>query len=126
MRSWPFFNPAVDLKLTCSCGCGRMEMQESFMKKMVEIRKEVNMPFMITSGYRCPSHNNQASSTGFRGPHTTGRALDIAVTGSRMRYLVMEAARRQGITRIGIGKGFIHLDDLTAEDGFDEKVIWPY
>jgi len=126
MNKWKHFDPAVDIKLVCSCGCGRMEMQDSFMKKLVNIREIVDMPFMVTSGFRCPAYNNEVSSTGFRGPHTTGRAIDIAVTGSRMRYLIIKTAMKIGINRIGIAKTFVHLDDLTFFDGFDEEVAWPY
>jgi zinc D-Ala-D-Ala carboxypeptidase len=126
MNKWKYFDPAVDKKMTCSCGCGRMELDDKFMQKMIRIREIVDEPFMITSGFRCPEHNNKVSSTGFRGPHTTGHALDIAVTGSRMRWKLIEAAMKVGISRIGIGKNFVHIDDLTFFDGFDEEVIWPY
>ena len=122
---WKYFDPAVDTKLTCSCGCGRMEMNDSFMKKLDLIREEAGFGFRVTSGYRCPTHNSNVSSTGERGPHTTGRAVDIAAPSSTMRLQILEAAQKQGLRRFGIAKTFIHLDDLKQSDGFPEG-IWTY
>jgi zinc D-Ala-D-Ala carboxypeptidase len=126
MNKWKYFDPAVDIKMTCSCGCGRMELKDEFMQKIVRMREIVDEPFFVVSGFRCPNHNNAVSKTGFRGPHTTGRAMDIATTGSRMRYKIFEAAMKVKINRIGIAKTFVHVDDLTFFDGFDEEVLWPY
>lgn len=125
MKSWPYFNPRVDKMLTCSCGCGRMEMKDEFMNQIVLIREAVGIPFRITSGFRCPTHNARVSSTGEAGPHTWGRALDIAAD-SRMKSLIQTAASGIGFNRFGIAKTFIHLDDLTEDDGFPEHVIWTY
>lgn len=112
-------------ELKCKCGCNQNLITPSFLDKLDRIREECGFPFRVTSAYRCPPHNNNISSTGLTGPHTTGRAIDIA-TNSRQKFKIMEAARREGITRFGIAKGFIHIDDLTTQDGFDEEVIWTY
>jgi zinc D-Ala-D-Ala carboxypeptidase len=126
ITKWKYFDPATDSKMTCSCGCGRMDLKDSFMQKMVRIREKVGVALFVTSGSRCPDHNNKVSSTGYWGPHTTGRAIDVAAASSRIRFLLIKAALEEGITRIGIGKTFLHFDDLTKADGFDEDVIWHY
>lgn len=122
---WKHFDPAVDTLLVCSCGCKRMEMDSLFMNKLDAIREECGFPFRVTSGYRCPVHNAKVSSTGERGPHTTGRAIDIAAPTSHMRLAIMEAAQRRLFRRFGIAKTFIHIDDLQESDGFPEG-IWSY
>jgi zinc D-Ala-D-Ala carboxypeptidase len=122
---WPYFNPETDKKMTCSCGCGRMELQDDFMKKIVLARIECGFSFHIISGFRCPKYNNQVSKTGFNGPHTTGRALDIAAD-SRQKSQIMRALRSLGFTRFGIAKTFIHVDNLTQKENFAEDVIWTY
>lgn len=124
MSRWDFFSLQTDPKLACGC-CGEMAMQHSFMLKLDSIRRAVGRPFLVTSGYRCPKNNNLVSKTGFTGPHTTGRAIDIACD-SRLRYLIVEQALIQGMTRIGVASNFIHLDDLTLVDGYTDKVIWTY
>lgn len=96
------------------------------MRKLEAMREEAGFPFVITSAYRCPAHNANVSSTGSAGPHTTGRAVDVAVDRGQA-YQVLELALKYGMSGIGVkqkGSGrFIHVDDL------DEGVrpsIWSY
>ena len=56
----------------------------------------------ITSGYRCPLHNSNVSSTGLRGPHVTGKAADIAVMGEDAHRLLRIALADPVITGVGI------------------------
>lgn len=123
-RRWPHFDPSVDTRMACAC-CGKMELQEMFMRKVVEARIATAMPWVVTSGYRCPAHNNNVSSTGLTGPHTTGRALDIAAHSSEARLKIMEACQALGMRRFGIARTFIHIDDLTLAEGFPPG-IWAY
>jgi uncharacterized protein YcbK (DUF882 family) len=83
-------------------------------------------PLSITSGYRCSEHNNNISSTGPNGPHTTGKALDISVKDSKHRKeLITYFAPK--VPGLGIAKSFIHIDILTAEDGFEMRPnSWVY
>ena len=120
-----YFNYDTDSMLGCSCGCGVKGMQPAFLDLLDVIRESVNEPMIITSGYRCPSHNQNVSSTGKTGPHTTGRAVDIRAD-SILRFKITKAAMEQGITRLGIAKSFIHIDDLGLLDGFPENRIWTY
>ena len=115
----------TEQELACKCGCGKADMDPAFMAKLNEIRRIVARPFAVTSAYRCPDYNDQVSKTGRNGPHTTGRAIDIRAD-SRLRYEIMAEARNQGITRFGIARTFIHIDDLTEAAGFDGRVIWTY
>ena len=118
---YPYFSKA---EITCKCGCGKAAMHPQFMWKLVELRRRLG-PLVLTSAYRCPSHNAKVSSTGLSGPHTTGRAVDIKAD-SRLRYKIIKEASSLGFTRFGIAKSFIHIDDLTKDDGFDVDVIWVY
>jgi zinc D-Ala-D-Ala carboxypeptidase len=116
-----------DWELRCRCGCGKgvNQMDETFMKKMVKMRKDLGIPMAVTSAYRCPTYNNQVSSTGYSGPHTTGRAIDFKVNTSRDRHRFLQYLYRN-FDRIGLGKTFLHVDDLKNSDGFDERVTWNY
>lgn len=112
----------------CSC-CGENKMTSDFINKLTGLRIVADFPFIISSGYRCPKHNNQVSSTGHDGPHTTGRAADIRVYGKQALYLV-ERAQAFGFTGIGVaqkGKArFIHLDDLESMYNRPRPHIWSY
>ena len=113
-------------ELTCRCGSGQMSMDPQFMARVVAMRDAVGFPFPVTSGYRCPDHNEKVSSTGRNGPHTTGKALDIGVS-RQQAYKLLKAALERGFTGIGIsqkGNGrFIHLDGLEDRG---RPTIWSY
>ena len=117
-------------ELTCKCGrcdVDDSDMDSDFMDTLSKIRRVPGVGAMIvSSAFRCPKHNTSVSVTGLLGPHTTGKAIDIACRSARRRSLIISTALGLGITRIGVGKSFIHLDVLTEEDGFDENVIWTY
>ena len=122
---WQYFSME---ELTCSCGCGRMEMDADFMARLVTLRRELGFPFPVTSGYRCPDYNDEISGTGRDGPHTTGKAVDIQVVGSEAHKL-LGSALGAGITGIGVAQSgdhsgrFLHLDKLS---GPTRPWIWSY
>ncbi len=124
---WPFFSRA---ELACSC-CGRMEMDQNFMERLSALRVAFGKPLRITSGYRCPTHNAQASSTGYVGPHVHGQAVDIALSGADV-HEVLTLALQRGFTGIGLKQSgphpgrFLHLDNLTNAPGRPRPTIWTY
>ena len=120
-----YFSYETDKMLACSCGCGTKGMQPAFLMLLDQIRKEVGEPLTVTSGYRCPSHNQKVSSTGKSGPHTTGRAIDIKAD-SRLRFLLIQAALKHGITRFGVAKNFLHIDSLDELSGYPSPRVWSY
>lgn len=119
-------------ELKCQCGkCGPHKMQHDFMQKLERLREAAGFPFVLNSAYRCPTHNDNVSSTGLDGPHTTGRAVDIRCHGRRAFDLV-RLAQAHGFTGIGVsqrgvhGARFIHLDDLPDALGQPRPWIWTY
>ena len=95
--------------------CGENSMSMAFLDRLQEIREEFGKPMRVNSGYRCPVHD---AALGGKGPHQTGHAIDIGVSGSDALDLV-ELARKFGMTGIGIKQSgqphknrFIHIDDL--------------
>ena len=117
-------------ELVCRCGCETREISELFMMKIFNIRDYLQFSLPVTSYYRCPSHNRAVSGKSV-GPHTTSQAIDIQISGGRASKLI-QAALDAGITGVGVkqhGKmngRFLHLDDLTTEDGFRRPWIWSY
>lgn len=106
-------------------------MNEQFMDKLEQLRVAFGKSMVITSGYRSPDHNKDVADTGSSGPHTHGRAVDIAISGSDA-YVLVSLAISMGFTGIGINqKGpvasrFVHIDDLTLGDKFPRPRIWTY
>lgn len=116
-------------EMQCKCGCGRSDMDHAFMLKLQGVRDTVG-PLTISSGYRCPEYNRRVSSTGENGPHTLGKAADIACSGPQAHALLYEIAFR-GFTGVGFqqkgGGRFIHVDTLTpAEANGRRPWIWSY
>lgn len=102
---------------------------ENFLDKLQHLRDLYARPIIITSGYRSPEYNARVSSTGKTGPHTTGRAVDIAVYGEHALEIV-SLAPQCGFTGVGVKQNgdysgrFIHLDDL--DDYTPRPWLWSY
>lgn len=115
-------------ELTCKCGCGFLPQQD-FMNKIEALRQSLGFPLAVTSAARCPDHNARVSGTGRTGPHTTGRAIDLAVQGSQA-YMLLSSATFMGFAGIGVaqkgGGRFIHLDDLPNGPGCPRPFVWSY
>ena len=114
-----------DAELTCKCGCGMLPKQD-FMDKIQKLRELVGFTLPVSSAARCPKHNSKVSQTGLQGPHTTGRAIDLQVTGENAYNVLKTALAMNSFTGIGIqqkgGGRFIHLDDLKN----NRPTIWSY
>lgn len=125
---WPHFSEA---ELACQCGCNRQEMVPSFMEKLETLRIAFGKPMPVSSGYRCPMHNAQASHTGLAGPHTTGMAVDILISG-KDAYHLLALAISHGFTGIGLSQRgahnsrFLHLDMIEPGPGRPRPTVWTY
>lgn len=126
-----YFKPS---EFACDCGdCGSTghEMRLDFVEKLDDLRHRLGFPLFVTSGYRCPTYNQRISTTGIDGPHTTGRAADIGLSGPRVHSLVQQCSLGGWMSGIGLNqKGdhstrFVHLDDL-AEPAHPRPRIWTY
>lgn len=101
----------------CPCGCagiGDLPMQVGFIMKLQAMRDRVRVPFHITSGYRCKSHNEKIGGAK-SSYHMLGRAADIACDNSVDRYRLVWAAIDAGFKGIGVNRGFIHVDDRNGD-----------
>ncbi len=114
------------------CNSTGYEMNMNFILALDYLRQQLGSPMIITSGYRCPEYNDRIASTGRDGPHTTGRAADIGISGERAFHLVQQCFNLDiWMTGIGINqkgpyeKRFIHLDDLDGTD-HPRPRIWTY
>lgn len=118
----PFFE---DHEFNCpcgKCGLGRAQMQPDLLSRLVYARKTANIPFVITSAIRCEEHNKAVGGVD-SSAHTDGYAVDLAITDSSKRFLILSALSEAGFHRIGIAKTFIHVDcDPRKVPG----VVWVY
>ena len=121
---WPNFKPQ---EFACKAD-GSLIVVPAFMDRLQRLRHDLEFPFPIMSGYRTPAYNASVSTTGLTGPHTTGRAVDIRVSG-KQAFDILEAAPAFGFSGLGVKQHgpfagrFLHLDDL---DGDVRPRIWSY
>jgi uncharacterized protein YcbK (DUF882 family) len=88
---------------------------------MIDAAREISeCPYEITSGHRCPRHNQDVGST--TNNHTSGKAADIKAVDSHSRMKIVEGLVKAGFQRIGIDfmRGFIHADIMEGE------ALWGY
>ena len=122
---WTYFS---EDELRCK-GTGEIHMDEDFMTKLVALRKELNQPMIITSGYRDGSYN-QVIGGAKNSPHLYGKAVDIACHGAKA-FKIVKLAIEHGFTGIGVkqhgkhDKRFIHIDTMTSET-HPRPWIWSY
>ena len=117
-------------EMKCKCGCDRCDMDEVFMEKLQLLRDKVG-PLKISSAFRCPAHNQAESSSGPNGPHTTGKAADIACSGEKARTVHGEAYilgfKGLGVSQKGAHGGrFIHIDDVDTQGDRPRPWEWSY
>jgi uncharacterized protein YcbK (DUF882 family) len=99
---------------------GENKMNEDFLIKLDDLRHECGFPFIITSGYRDPSHSIEARKIK-AGNHAKGIASDIRINNGNEAYDIIKNAQSMGFNGIGLAKSFIHLD---IRQGM--PVIWSY
>jgi len=99
---------------------GNNEMSDYFLEKLDDLRHECGFPFIVTSGYRDPSHSIEARKSK-PGKHSQGVAADIRIRSGAEGYKIVSEAIKAGFTGIGVAKTFIHVDTREST-----PVIWCY
>ena len=102
--------------------CVYQYMDTTLLDMLDDARDYADTEFWITSSYRTPEYNLKVG--GVEGSaHTKGRAVDIRADNGSKLFKIVWGALDAGFERIGIGPGFVHLDnDLTKP----HPVIWTY
>ena len=102
----PHFNLS---EFACPC-CNRVMLHPKLLVKLIELRKILERPIHITSGYRCTKYNNQIGGI-LNSYHCIGLAADIKVKDINLIELLGYA---EDVDFNGIGfyekKNFLHLD----------------
>ena len=105
-------------------------MDEAFMKKLVQLRKQYGKPIILSSAYRSKEHNASVGGAP-QSPHIYGKAVDIRVYGTDA-YRIVQLALQLGFTGIGVSqkgdpaKRFIHLDTMESSSSVLRPTIWSY
>ena len=109
-------------EFTCKCGCGFSDISVRLVHELDKVRELLGRQLIITSGCRCSDHNRQAGGKE-NSDHLKGLAADLRVNSSIARFEVLQALLMVGISRIGIGENFIHVE---LNDSKPQQVVWLY
>lgn len=99
-----------------------LKMNLDFVAKLDRIRSKLKQPMFINSGFRTPEHNARVGGVD-SSSHEIGRAADIRTPSAAMRHQLITLAFAEGISRIGIGQTFVHLD---SSEHHPQQVVWVY
>lgn len=103
---WPHFRPS---ELACR-GTGQLMVDTEAMDKLEALRRLIDAPMVINSGYRSPVHNREVNGAP-RSKHMEGIAFDVRMEGHDPHRFIA-AAREVGFTGVGTYPhlGFVHID----------------
>jgi len=96
-------------EFACPC-CKQVMLHPKLLVKLIELRKILERPVYINSGYRCPKYNQKVGGV-VNSYHRIGLAADIKVKDISLINL-LEVCENIGFGGIGFyeKKNFLHLD----------------
>lgn len=100
-------------ELSCKClnpSCEEQKASIELIMKLTEVRKEYGDSVVVTSGYRCASHQQALAASGKEtaknSQHVLGNAVDISAKDIEKLWLI---AKKHFSAR-GKANSFVHLD----------------
>lgn len=102
--------------------CNIADMSPALLQRLDRAREIAGIPFVVTSAYR-PQEWEKSHGRSGNGAHPRGMAVDIRCRNSSDRWRIAFAAFAAGFPRIGVARGFVHLD--ICED-LPHPVLWTY
>ena len=98
----------------CKCKrCDNTKVDHDHVKKLQQLRDDLGSSIKITSGYRCPDHNESVGGVK-NSTHVGGFATDIQVKDNTPDE-VADAAETLGFGGIGRYDTFTHIDSRLDE-----------
>ena len=103
-----FFQPR---EFACRCGCGRADMALELVSWLEILRRAINAPLIVTSGFRCPAHNSNVGGAPYSRHmigcaadvrYPLGRESELSALVVRMRQSGWELDARQTYLHIGV------------------------
>lgn len=119
---WPNFNPQ---EMACRA-TEEINISVVLMDRLQSLRELVEIPLIVSSGYRSKSHDDAIRGSG---AHVTGQAVDIRCHGEAAHLILAAAVHffpRVGIAQNGaVSRRFVHLD-LIGDGSRPSPWIWSY
>lgn len=118
-----YFTPTTDPHLfKCPCGACDVAPSQWLLDCLDALRDAYGHALIVTSGPRCPAHNDAVGGQPLS-DHLTGEGADLSIPAGWERYRLVKSAMQLGITRIGVATTFVHIGvSLTLP----QNVLWTY
>ena len=98
-------------ELKCS-HCGKFEMDDDFLRRANQARHYADIPFHVSSAYRCPEHKDSKKNP--RSSHIKGMAMDVKIKSAWHANKILN-----GLAEAGINRRFIYIKPtVVAENSF--------
>lgn len=89
-------------EFACNCGCGYDDIALPLVEVLQIIRETANLPLIVTSGCRCPTHNRDIGGM-IDSYHMQGKAADWRIPGLTTFELFLLAIMHRTYKLCGIG-----------------------
>ena len=107
----------------CPCSrCTVIKVDMSHIRKLQKLRDDLGVPIRITSGYRCPAHNQEIGGAN-NSQHKHGMATDIKVAGMDPSEVADACEHFNGLGRYD---SFTHIDSRINRTRWDERTKKEY
>lgn len=122
------FKP-TDFRCRCDIMCDHQNIiSEDLVTKLELLREAIGLPVKINSGSRCKRYNEGVVHGSPNSPHVpngngTTHAVDIHVPDNHYLYQLLNHSFLLGFSGIGIGKGWVHLEDIPSQN---DRKLWVY
>lgn len=120
MNNWKWFNEKDDPLI--------IGLDPQLVSMLDAARNVAGVPFKITSGKRSAEGNSILKGAVADSSHLTGKAVDLAVGGSREYFLMLKGLYAAGFRRVGqymnaVGDDVIHLH-VDIDETKDQDVLF--
>lgn len=106
----------------CVPSCSMRDMDNDFLLLLDRVRESCGIPLILNCAYRSKEWDISKGRNG-NSSHCRGKAVDIRCSNSATAFKIVKAAMDNGISRIGIGNGYVHIDN---DESLPQNVIWNY
>lgn len=98
-------------ELHCKCGRCAGFINAQALRRLEQVRERIGQPFVLTSAYRCPAHNQAVGGAG-ASLHMLGCAFDVSWQGwpAELREWFVAEARAAFGGGIGLYANWCHVD----------------
>lgn len=101
-------------EFACPCGrCGGfpVEPQEALVRLADDVREDIGLPVILSSGVRCQAHNDELPNSVPNSRHVRGKAMDFCVPGKTAAQILAFVNGRAGVNyAYAIDGSYVHMD----------------